>query len=736
LKIRTKMIIGILQGILLTSVVSADTAKEAWKKLVAPRQRKSPQFAFIQDNPELPNVLIYGDSISIGYTQPVREALKGKANVYRLYCNGGDSASFIPKMTQMHTAMRDPNTKGRWSFEWDVIHFNVGLHDLKYVLNGKLNKKSGKQVHSTEEYENNLRGMISFLLELAPQARLIFATTTPVPEGEPGRVAGDARKYNEVALKVLKDYPQIAVNDLYAFTKTRHSEWWTRPGNVHFTPEGSKALGNKVAHAILLAWIDPLSSAKVIDMRPHWDDQIPLANPHKGWYHHYLDNGLAKYLIQDDRELLDFPGMDHLYLRLAWSYLEPKEGQYHWEVVDRIIKKWMAKGFGIAFRITCRETGTKPIEQQFATPKWVVDAGAKGGYYRKGKRLGPEGPWEPLFDDPIYLEKLDNFLKAFAARYDGKPWLRYLDIGSIGDWGEGHTSSGSHTKYDFAQRKVHIDMHLKHLKKTKLVVTDDFVYEIPDVQERKRMHSYVVANGITYRDDSILVDWYLQTRYKTSTVRSPEYFEAVWRKHPTILELQHYGMAKRIGNWQGAPGSTIAKKGDGKTGADIFREALEILHATYIGYHGYAREWLVDNPELTKELLNRCGYWYFLHSVKVPDRLVPGRACNLQLAWENRGVAPAYHPYTLKVRLVGPAIYDFEVDAANMGWLPGTTDELHQKTYRLQLPSSMKAGEYQLKLKMVCPATGRDVLLALNRDLLDEQQYYWIGTTDVIIREH
>ena len=50
--------------------------------------------------------------------------------------------------------------------------------------------------------------------------------------------------------------------------------------------------------------------------------------------------------------------MDHLYIRLAWAYLEPKEGQFDWAVIDRIIEKWTAHGLGIAFRISCKETST------------------------------------------------------------------------------------------------------------------------------------------------------------------------------------------------------------------------------------------------------------------------------------------------------------------------------------------------------------------------------------------
>ncbi|MCA9018057.1 MAG: SGNH/GDSL hydrolase family protein, partial [Planctomycetaceae bacterium] len=232
--------------------VSAEQqARDAWEKLVrSPRFLKQPKFQFVENNPKLPNVLLYGDSISIAYTDATRDALKGKANVYRLYCNGGDSASFINKMQTMHDTMRDKDLKGHWDFDWDVIHFNVGLHDLKYLKDGKLDRVNGKQVTSLEEYEQNLRGIISYLKKLAPNAKLIFVTTTPVPEGEPGRVAGDAAKYNAVALKVLKDYPEIGVNDLYGFTKPHHEKWWTKPGNVHFNATGATAQGKESARII------------------------------------------------------------------------------------------------------------------------------------------------------------------------------------------------------------------------------------------------------------------------------------------------------------------------------------------------------------------------------------------------------------------------------------------------------------------------------------------------------
>ncbi|WP_339732358.1 SGNH/GDSL hydrolase family protein [uncultured Gimesia sp.] len=233
------------------SVFAEQQAEDAWQKLVrSPRLNKRPAFQFVENNSQLPNVFLYGDSISIAYTDATRDALKGKANVYRLYCNGGDSSSFIKKMQTMHDAMRDKDLKGHWDFDWDVIHFNVGLHDLKYVKGRKLDRVNGKQAISLEDYEKNLRAMIAYLKELAPKAKLIFATTTPVPEGEAGRVAGDAAKYNAAALKVLKDHPEIGVNDLYGFTKPHHKEWWTKPGNVHFNATGATAQGKESARVI------------------------------------------------------------------------------------------------------------------------------------------------------------------------------------------------------------------------------------------------------------------------------------------------------------------------------------------------------------------------------------------------------------------------------------------------------------------------------------------------------
>jgi lysophospholipase L1-like esterase len=75
-------------------------------------------------------------------------------------------------------------------------------------------------------------------------AKLIYATTTPVPGGSQGRVEDDTIRYNAVAVRVMQELG-VAINDLHAFVKPRQAQL-QRPANVHFTDEGSAQLARTV----------------------------------------------------------------------------------------------------------------------------------------------------------------------------------------------------------------------------------------------------------------------------------------------------------------------------------------------------------------------------------------------------------------------------------------------------------------------------------------------------------
>jgi len=216
-------------------------AQAQGKKKAAP---KSGPMAPVEDVAGLPRVLLVGDSISIGYTVPVREMLQGKANVHRPLTNCGPTTKGVDSIDEWLAT-------GGADKKWDLIHFNWGLHDLKYMgPNGENladpKAETSKQQVPPKEYRENLQKLVDRLQETG--ATLIWRNTTPVPKGCKGRVVGDSHVYNEIAREIM-EAEKIAIHDLYTFS-LENQEKIQRPANVHFTPEGSKALGKEVADLI------------------------------------------------------------------------------------------------------------------------------------------------------------------------------------------------------------------------------------------------------------------------------------------------------------------------------------------------------------------------------------------------------------------------------------------------------------------------------------------------------
>ncbi len=216
-----KIAIYLLLNLVFGFVLSAQEEKEY----------SSPSLVPVKDVEGLPRVLLIGDSISMGYTIPTREALAGKANVHRPPTNCGSTNS---GMQNLETWLGDG--------KWDVIHFNWGMHDLKYF-------DSGKQNVPLDQYEKNLRDLVKRLQQTG--AVLVFATTTPLVRDTQGTFRRNAESevpYNEVAKKVMAEN-SIRVDDLHAFALPQIGSIQAADG-VHYTKDGSIILAKQVASSI------------------------------------------------------------------------------------------------------------------------------------------------------------------------------------------------------------------------------------------------------------------------------------------------------------------------------------------------------------------------------------------------------------------------------------------------------------------------------------------------------
>jgi hypothetical protein len=356
-----------------------------------------------------------------------------------------------------------------------------------------------------------------------------------------------------------------------------------------------------------------------VTVRPNETGQ-GLVNPDMGWTLHFYSNNPENYgsKLDPSDTVDDFPGLSTVYLRVPWAYLEPEEGRFNWALFDTPAQRWIAKGKRVAFRVTCSENW-----MPYATPEWVKNAGAKGTFYQYGEGPTPQArAWDPDFGDPIFLEKLDQFLSVMAARYDGNPNVAFVDVGSYGLWGEGHTMMSSKVPEDKAPGiiKKHIDLYAKYFKRTLVCVNDDLAghdkpgWHFPETD-------YAISHGMTLRDDSIVVDppphsWY-----------HAEMAQAFWPHWPVILEHAHYGYTKEKGTW-----------GDGS----LLLKAIEDYHASYMSIHGWPREELNENRSLIDRINLRMGYRLQLREMSWPREVTIGQWFKVHSLWANAGVAPCY----------------------------------------------------------------------------------------------
>ena len=351
----------------------------------------------------------------------------------------------------------------------------------------------------------------------------------------------------------------------------------------------------------------PLRAATV---RPE-DTGEALINPGMGLVHYHYSNRLWAYgMYAKPGETNPSPGTSVVYFRVLWNDVEPQEGKFRWDIFDSVAQNWIKAGKQIAFRIICCN------QTDNATPDWVRAAGAKGIWF-KYRSSTAEPRWEPVYDDPVFLEKYINFLKAFAARYDGDPSVAFVDVGSFGMYGEGHTGDTSKLSRAETERiaRLHMELHRKFLPRTYLVVSDDVAgstskaADLPLLQFMRKLR-------IGLRDDSLMCSKFGWYHDHWGRLFAPTL--------PVILETGHYTLCDARGNWR----------------KERILEAVEKHQASYFTFHGFPEDFRESHAAEIAAVNRRIGYRLMPISVSFPDEVKLGEPVEIAAEWVNKGVAP------------------------------------------------------------------------------------------------
>jgi len=364
-------------------------------------------------------------------------------------------------------------------------------------------------------------------------------------------------------------------------------------------------------------------AAGAVTIRPVETSEA-LVNPDMGLVCYHMAGRLWAYGAHTEPgDTLDwFPGVSTVYFRFLWSELEPKEGDYRWDMIDTFAQNWIANGKKIAFRVICCNSTAN------ACPDYVREAGAKGIWFRYGGHGVPKDfplRWEPIYDDPVFLAKYEAFLRAFAARYDGNPDVAFVDIGSFGMFGEGHTGCTSKLSATETDRitRLHLALHRRLLPKTLLVISDDVAGSGGQEPESPLM-KHVRELGIGYRDDSI----FCMGPETNSYAREGSWAHSHWARNfapetPVVIETGHLTMCREKGRFL----------------PERLLSCVEKHQASYLSVHFFPEQYLAAMKDEIAAINLRLGYRFALKEVEYPDTVAAGERVEIRSTWVNRGVS-------------------------------------------------------------------------------------------------
>lgn len=440
----------------------------------------------------------------------------------------------------------------------------------------------------------------------------------------------------------------------------------------------------------------------------------PLLNPGMGIY------VMAGAQEQPDPEAWFMQLAGIAYNRCHWADLEPERGVYRFdEFLGPMFDYWVHRlGKRVAFRVMCESMhGNK----QYVTPQWVYDAGVPGVHH---VGLYVEDQVDPVFWDPLYLDLHCEFIRAFGEWADGREGLEFVDIGSIGEWGEMHF--GLHIPGRWTAEELQETGFTEY--KIALAyrrVIDTFAEAFPssrvflNVGGRQHINDYAAKRGIHFRQDG------LGPTGASHNVESTLYPQYGFSGTMCNLELiVGYGTMQQRG-W---------------SPLEVIRKGLTApLSYQNINFGGTG--FLADAPDDVREAVDYCarhiGYRYALRKVTLPARTrswddMPGRL-PLQQVWENLGVAPAYENLAFEWQLLSP---DGEAVASarefpttpTTRWLPG---EPVQAGALLEVPPGLAPGIYGLTVRMFLPEA-EEKAYYIPLEIMAEPGVYRVAEVEVV----
>jgi hypothetical protein len=405
-----------------------------------------------------------------------------------------------------------------------------------------------------------------------------------------------------------------------------------------------------------------------------------------------------------------------VYAPLLWKDLEPMaKGGYDWDGFENRNKfaYWSSRGVKIIIRFYMDDT-TNTAHRDI--PDWLYKAmgSDKGTAYSTPAGKG----FSPNYSDPTLISEHKRVIAALGARYAADSRIAFVEMGSLGHWGEWHcwpyVSSDGGPSGAFPPLAVS-DQYVQHYTS---VFSGDKLMMRRSCQKAKD-GSCGLFNDMFGEKKSLDSAgwgwlWGINNGYTDDRGQKQPAMPEFWKKASSGGEFANGNAQRYLTN------STIK---------ETIREA-QTSHTSWLGPCS-PTDLASGCPEQANldVLMKTMGYRFVLLSVTHIDSIAAGSSLSVAMNWNNKGVAPFYFKWPLELSLAnasGAIAATTKTNADIRNWLPGQISD----TQLLNVPSDLAAGTYTLCVAILDPATNKPgVNLAINGKRPDGR--YKLGTVKV-----
>lgn len=388
-----------------------------------------------------------------------------------------------------------------------------------------------------------------------------------------------------------------------------------------------------------------------------------------------------------------------LYMDITWAELEPEEGQYNWESIDKEnqLSRWRKEGKHIVLRFVCDVPGQ---EKHMDIPEWLYEKiGHEGTWYdvEFGKGFAPD------YNNEEMIRYHAKAVEALGEHLGKDGLISYIELGSLGHWGEWHVnySAGIQRLPNEAVRKQYVVPWTGAFPDAMLLMRRPFSHASE--------YGMGLYNDMAGHPDETEV-WLREIENGGDLTQTDE--------KNALISMHDFWKTAPVG---GELTSSFSMEDLLETNLDQTAALIRESHTTFLGPHVANNQYLQGYHTVLKNM----GYRLRISEAVLSNKL---KGTKLSMTWANDGTAPFYKDWPVWVYVTdenGDTIEKKQVEMKLSSILPGESvkTEICLETKKLV---DLAGKKYNIRIGVEDPMTGKENLrLAMKCRYMDGRNLLW-----------